>query len=740
MSTHCQEAQRVRFSFLILGTLIFGTFVLLGFARAEPPKKQNPVAKIAPAPADELTKLKREAQRLEGELTKVNRRIAKLSGRGDVASLETEPPQVALPAAAGLLSPNLKQMFADIQGEIDRLHKGGKKREAAKLAGQLRKHVNVLADPVRGADLKKAELHVIGFHVGAHSDGVKGGEKHPQRVAEVKVDYERQPIVLVLCAYNPIKWQIKLGKNANIQRVIVSGYHKQEVTGLPKDVPVDNQSGEDGKARFYVYRKQDYAHYARLVQRTRAMTGLEISTFQGGYEYKGTPALVGPDNLGWRRQLVESRLRPLHRAATLFERAKQRKEVQAIRFHALHFTATPRGHGMTRAWAEFSPTGPIVPTIQPAPGNVKHIAIDPKGPTYYGISGHGVVKVDIKTGKSTVMVIDGNLPRLSWPCGLAFDTKRRRLVLISLGGEGFMYSYTVDDGKWSLITSMNNRDLSALTYSSEDDMLYGMGQTHDRGLTALYCFSPKGGVVSQATIDKPINPGGHHFPGGGGGQLIAVGRQIVILGPPLPDFGTPGEPMVSRSYLINPRTGKVVFSGVMRPHAGLREFKADELAQLWKSLAVADDANDAETLMWQMAAGSDQTVEFLRKQIKPLPKPNATQIQQLISQLSDETFKTREAAFKALEDLGDLPGEQLKEAAKNDPSAEARFRASRLLTQIEKGTIHSAEIQRDVRATRVLGRIGTPAAVEYLKHLAAERASAIRAREAREALKRIEEQ
>ena len=105
----------------------------------------------------------------------------------------------------------------------------------------------------------------------------------------------RRPVVLVLTAYEPVTWNVEAPKGA-VVRVIASGYHKQTVEGLDRNVPVTLISHEAGdEDSFFAFRKEagpdDGEHeraetkkqYERLVERVRELTKEDIKEFRGDY-------------------------------------------------------------------------------------------------------------------------------------------------------------------------------------------------------------------------------------------------------------------------------------------------------------------------------------------------------------------------------------------------------------------------------------------------------------------------
>ncbi|MEQ8788287.1 MAG: HEAT repeat domain-containing protein [Pirellulaceae bacterium] len=632
---------------------------------------------------------------------------------------------------------DLHARFDDIWREVERLRAADRIEEARRIAEAYRQLVEQANGKLLPLPDGEVELHVVGLYEGAVPGGRQGGQ-HPQGHAEVTVEFTGQPLVLALCAYEPVKWKVNVADGVDLRRVVLSGYHEQELElkGQSKDVVVTNETSNGAKRRFYVHDQQDAAHYETMLVRMNELTKLRPAAFQGSYRYEGKPILICETNVAWRRQLLATRLAPLHKSATKFERDNQRRRMQAVRFQAVHLTAKEGNdpfHGFQSELAQFTPSGPIAGTLRSLPARLNHVAVDPQGPTYYAIEGHQVVKVDLDADTTTKLSMDEKLPKLSWPCGLAFDTKRRRLVLVSLGGEGFMYAYDVKQEEWSLVRSLENLDLMCLAYSPENDLLYGLQMNLDSNLVTL---APGGEKLAEVKLDQSVrfgtpNPFSHV-------QIASAGRHVVVLTPPQPDFNAEGFPKRVQTLLIDPANGKTLYRDVSRPHAGAQKFRPDELAELWEELPTADD-NQAELLIWQMAAGGKQSVEFLRNKFTPLRQVDRERVAALIRQLDDDQFQVREQAYRQLAELGDVAAGELTQAAEKPNSNEQKFTIRRLLNAIESGAPISPELRRELLAIRVLGRCDAAEAVDLLEHLAKERPGAVRSRAAEEILQRIGE-
>ena len=54
----------------------------------------------------------------------------------------------------------------------------------------------------------------------------------------VHVKPNPRPVVLALVGYESVKWQVTVDADVRLRAVILSGYHKHSVQGLPPGVPV----------------------------------------------------------------------------------------------------------------------------------------------------------------------------------------------------------------------------------------------------------------------------------------------------------------------------------------------------------------------------------------------------------------------------------------------------------------------------------------------------------------------
>lgn len=169
------------------------------------------------------------------------------------------------------------------------------------------------------------ELHMFGVYEGTLPDGVKetpwwdkctdgngtdapslecrqkyAGQREPRKVT-VQLNYDA-PLVLALMAYEPVIWDIQGEDPSQLQKVILAGYHGQDITGIEDDVPVDVYTYEPSSCRtcrkepgyFYTYISEGI-YYEDAVAKLKAFTGLQPYSFQGSYKanfFALTPAIA----------------------------------------------------------------------------------------------------------------------------------------------------------------------------------------------------------------------------------------------------------------------------------------------------------------------------------------------------------------------------------------------------------------------------------------------------------------
>jgi RNA polymerase sigma factor (sigma-70 family) len=165
---------------------------------------------------------------------------------------------------------------------------------------------------------------------------------------------------------------------------------------------------------------------------------------------------------------------------------------------------------------------------------------------------------------------------------------------------------------------------------------------------------------------------------------------------------------------------------------------AMELEACWADLA-RDDGGKAYAAEQQLRADAARALAFLEKRLcRRDTGPNPRKVNQLIAELDSDEFRKREAATKELEGLGVAVESALRDALTANPSLELTRRLERLFKRLDDHRwMLNFEQHRDVRAVRVLERVGTPEAKKLLEALSKKGPGWWVEREAKGALERL---
>lgn len=119
-----------------------------------------------------------------------------------------------------------------------------------------------------------------------------------RNVITVKVGRTEKPAVVVLTCYNTVRWRIEAEPDAKIERIIVGGYHVQDVVGFQgridyyvADMPNLRPAAEPRSFHGY---PQDESQYATVKGAVKKILGRELDSVQGRYEVdQQEPIVIG---------------------------------------------------------------------------------------------------------------------------------------------------------------------------------------------------------------------------------------------------------------------------------------------------------------------------------------------------------------------------------------------------------------------------------------------------------------
>jgi hypothetical protein len=204
-------------------------------------------------------------------------------------------------------------------------------------------------------------------------------------------------------------------------------------------------------------------------------------------------------------------------------------------FYAIHFVP-PKNESIAKFSSQGTDLNSATPFKRPSIYPLNHIAVDPAGPTFYGVTTHKFGKIDSQTGEfEEILFNDESIPRLSWPGGIAFDSRRKRVFITS---RGHLYSYYPETNYWEVVAELK---AMPIVYNPEEDLLYSL----EAGGEKLKKINMRGAVVGEVNLSEKL-PSANTWEDIKV-QIVWSGNNILIL----------ASKDGLRIYAIDPLTGEV---------------------------------------------------------------------------------------------------------------------------------------------------------------------------------------
>lgn len=113
------------------------------------------------------------------------------------------------------------------------------------------------------------------------------GQRTTKTIA-VEISRSTAPMVLVLMSYDPALWKLSVSPRSRIAKIILAGYHGQDIDGIANSIPVEVRTYEASPCRncsrqgeyFYAY-KQDSKEFNEAAKKIQTITGIAPASFQG---------------------------------------------------------------------------------------------------------------------------------------------------------------------------------------------------------------------------------------------------------------------------------------------------------------------------------------------------------------------------------------------------------------------------------------------------------------------------
>lgn len=286
---------------------------------------------------------------------------------------------------------------------------------------------------------------------------------------QVHVTHSTKPVLLVLTSYSATEWKVLPAPGTRIKAIVAASREGSPAVLAPPQVPV-------------VYDDLPYAtetgniKFRELISKLNSRYGVnKVTAFRGGYKLPALVPVSGPyvpdPNLS-----LEG-LRPeVPRVSIGFDLisidGRRLPWTNAGPKDGKRYTGIVRGGGI---------------------GSMhKHgaSAVREDGGEAYYLEGNGGTLVWLAQGfggPSQKVDVPKNLPELSWGSGMAWDTRKGVLAIVSFGGEGYFYRYDTRKHQWLGARSLQNRDLLSLAHDAVTGNYVAISETAE-----LVLFNDKG--------------------------------------------------------------------------------------------------------------------------------------------------------------------------------------------------------------------------------------------------------
>ncbi len=268
-------------------------------------------------------------------------------------------------------------------------------------------------------------------------------------LTQVNISHTARPVLLVLTTYDRTRWKVVPSPGTRIKAVLVSayGFVEKDDVQLPSQAPVlvDTLPHTDAVENI---------RFRELLGKLKTRYGVErVLAFRGAHTLPPVVQVSGP--FVPDPHLTLDGVRP-EVASSHFS-----FNLVSIDGRRLPFTNTGpkdgnRYTGIVRGGTLSSPqAGPA--------------ALGADGREAYYLEGNGSTLVwapEGMNGRTVKVKFPSNLPPLSWGSGLAWDTRKGVLLIVSFGGEGHLYRFDTRNHEWLDSHSLRDRDFTSVAFNS----------------------------------------------------------------------------------------------------------------------------------------------------------------------------------------------------------------------------------------------------------------------------------
>lgn len=279
--------------------------------------------------------------------------------------------------------------------------------------------------------------------------------------------------------------------------------------------------------------------YGAFVTRSRLLRWTTVLTVGGvlAVLVPSIAALLTGAGMGAKEQ-AERRRQEQQAVAAAF-RPGTIPAAEVAEFHALHLvSAFPEP--ASAAVARFTGAALDAASARDTDRRLRHLAVDPSGPRYWGLTAQEVGAIDAGSGRFAAVEVEPAL-EFSWPQGVAFDAAAGDVVVMTSHVDTRFYRFTPATAAWRRLPA-ELRDVPVTGLAAIDGVFYAVEyRPRDLSLRRLQRFNREGASLGPIELVPPVPVADGAEPSL---QLQTAGTALVLM---LPDG----------LFVIDPRTGTV---------------------------------------------------------------------------------------------------------------------------------------------------------------------------------------
>lgn len=342
------------------------------------------------------------------------------------------------------------------------------------------------------------DRHIIGVYESRDSEFDSSGTFHAGGPIKVIVHRTAQPVDLVLTSYEAVEWEVTTVDGGRVRSVVVASFQPgSRVVNKLAGITPRSATGLGYGYQWEPDHDSEPGEFTKFLAEARRAVGGNEASFQGSYT-----------GATFHIPFATSASAALDRErAAVRDRAIQKIEVPTpAELASLDSSKCPPQSNHQRCSAG------------------------------YLLTDHGVRDLNANVDYPFPLA----LAKLSWKTGITFDSARKRIIVVTMGGVGAALAFDLRAKQWSVIASMKNVDVAELAYDEVRDAVWAT-EALSGTVRTLLRFSANFDSVTKLELTAPIVRD----------RLVPVGLAVAGGLLVLSDAHGP------RKFAIDPQCGEV---------------------------------------------------------------------------------------------------------------------------------------------------------------------------------------